>query len=403
VFVSLLIVMTVFQIFGEQRDRIRQFTTSLKLYEANVTGREVSTHIESQEQDAVNLRHIVANTAHDLKTVSVSLSSYASIALTNIFFIFVSLTSHFLHLQPVVAMVSGCEVLFANMSEMTKLCSQLKKLNTSEDSKCDDSYSPTGTVSLFKSPSKSNLLKQNNTEKALMLVSRVVDEIDNVIDTLKDIKSTSNFMLTTINRFLDYTKVAHGFKLVPKQITFNIKEALNLSLLCIGKSVIEGKVKIGKFPWNMCPYVISDKQWFEENIICLISNALKFSPNGGIEIRITLKKIHPGEQQGSGNNRSNSISGGSKNNSFRGLPYSAGGKKKASNGGSFRSSISVGSNNSGRLYNSIVGNQRESSVRIANSQRTSVLVDAEVITMIQVEVFYYLPLIISKRFKSFFF
>ena len=57
------------QIFERQKERIRNFMTNSKLYEATNNTKEVSTHIQNQEKDVVNLRHIVANTAHDLKTV----------------------------------------------------------------------------------------------------------------------------------------------------------------------------------------------------------------------------------------------------------------------------------------------------------------------------------------------
>lgn len=37
----------------------------------------------------------------------------------------------------------------------------------------------------------------------------------------------------------------------------------------------------------MCPNVITDKHWFKENILCLLSNAIKYSVGGKVTVRVT--------------------------------------------------------------------------------------------------------------------
>ena len=38
---------------------------------------------------------------------------------------------------------------------------------------------------------------------------------------------------------------------------------------------------------SICSHVVTDKQWFQENMICLLSNAVKYSSEGEVIISIT--------------------------------------------------------------------------------------------------------------------
>ena len=47
------------------------------------------------------------------------------------------------------------------------------------------------------------------------------------------------------------------------------------------------EVVVYPFPLTMCPDVITDKHWFKENILCLLSNAIKYSNGGNVTVKIT--------------------------------------------------------------------------------------------------------------------
>ena len=46
------------------------------------------------------------------------------------------------------------------------------------------------------------------------------------------------------------------------------------------------EVVVHPFPSTMCPDVITDKHWFKENILCLLSNAIKYSNGGNVTVNI---------------------------------------------------------------------------------------------------------------------
>ncbi len=97
-------------------------------------------------------------------------------------------------------------------------------------------------------------------------------------------------MMMTINRCLDYTKASKGLKLVPKHETMNLLETLQLPLDCMRNMQNRIAISIDSISDSVCSYVITDKQWFQENLLCLLSNAVKYSAEGCVDIRLSLKQ-----------------------------------------------------------------------------------------------------------------
>jgi CheY-like chemotaxis protein len=95
-------------------------------------------------------------------------------------------------------------------------------------------------------------------------------------------------MLMTINRCMDFAKASNGLKLIPKQETLDLKETIELPLSCM--SNIQDRIVISLKPLNpeICSHIITDKQWLQENILCLLSNAVKYSAYGTVVVSITL-------------------------------------------------------------------------------------------------------------------
>eukprot|EP00599_Poterioochromonas_sp_BG-1_P000776 CAMPEP_0173144822 /NCGR_PEP_ID=MMETSP1105-20130129/7442_1 /TAXON_ID=2985 /ORGANISM="Ochromonas sp., Strain BG-1" /LENGTH=283 /DNA_ID=CAMNT_0014058537 /DNA_START=656 /DNA_END=1504 /DNA_ORIENTATION=+ len=105
---------------------------------------------------------------------------------------------------------------------------------------------------------------------------------------IANIRNTNAFMLMTINRCLDYTKASNGLKLVPKNETIDLAETLKMPLQCMTN--IQQKIKICLMPYGeqgICSHVITDKQWLQENVLCLLSNAVKYSAGGEVVIKVS--------------------------------------------------------------------------------------------------------------------
>ena len=121
---------------------------------------------------------------------------------------------------------------------------------------------------------------------------------------ISNIRNTNAFMLMTINRCLDYTKASNGLKLVPKNETIDLAETLKMPLQCMTN--IQQKIKICLMPYGeqgICSHVITDKQWLQENVLCLLSNAVKYSAGGEVVIKVTRLSRVEGAKLGEAVNR----------------------------------------------------------------------------------------------------
>ena len=107
---------------------------------------------------------------------------------------------------------------------------------------------------------------------------------------LMNMHSTNSFISMTINRCLDYTKTTNGFKLVPKFETVELAALLQkpVQLIHDTHSHSNIEIKIAPLAQDICSHVITDKQWLLENLLCLLSNAAKYSQKGCVDVSVDL-------------------------------------------------------------------------------------------------------------------
>lgn len=109
--------------------------------------------------------------------------------------------------------------------------------------------------------------------------------------------NTNAFMMMTINRCIDYTKISKGVKLLPKQETIGLMEALQLPLKCMQDIQHRISLTLEPLSSDICSHIITDRQWLQENILCLLSNAVKYSLQGAVIARVTkIHHMHPSFQ-----------------------------------------------------------------------------------------------------------
>ena len=109
---------------------------------------------------------------------------------------------------------------------------------------------------------------------------------------INDIRNTNSFMLMTINRCIDYTKASKGMKLIPRYETMDLMETLSLPLNCMRNIQQRIQIVLKEVPKEICSHLITDKQWLQENILCLLSNAVKYSSEGMVTIALSLIQVH---------------------------------------------------------------------------------------------------------------
>jgi signal transduction histidine kinase len=123
---------------------------------------------------------------------------------------------------------------------------------------------------------------------ATATVKRLLGQIDGHLQSIED---TNKFMLMAVNRCIDYTKSSNGLKLVPKYETINLLDSLKLPVQCMTNLQDKRTISLnGLRTEDICSHIITDKGWLQENLLCLLSNAVKYSSGGEIEIKVELIK-----------------------------------------------------------------------------------------------------------------
>ena len=112
-------------------------------------------------------------------------------------------------------------------------------------------------------------------------------------EIFRSLWSTSHFMLAAINRGQDYMKATNGVKLVPSNGTFELANTLKMVAQCTKQLFTEGRhLILHPLPTiGFCPCIVSDSHWLLENLLCLISNAVKYSDDGDCDVRIALVSV----------------------------------------------------------------------------------------------------------------
>ena len=104
--------------------------------------------------------------------------------------------------------------------------------------------------------------------------------------------STLRFMVAAINRGQDYMKASHNITLVPSNATFELADALSTASRCLHSIMPTGRhLIIHDLPTHLCrnPMLISDSHWLIENVLCLTSNAIKYSDSGDVDLMVTIE------------------------------------------------------------------------------------------------------------------
>mmetsp|Transcript_34227 Transcript_34227/g.63874 ORF Transcript_34227/g.63874 Transcript_34227/m.63874 type:complete len:725 (+) Transcript_34227:93-2267(+) len=106
-------------------------------------------------------------------------------------------------------------------------------------------------------------------------------------ENTKQLALIVSFMTMAINRSLDYTKVSTGVNLVPINSSVDIPEATSWIVSSLTHKLRNNvDVVVEPLPADVSSTILTDKQWFIENLFCLLSNAQKFTSEGEIKVRV---------------------------------------------------------------------------------------------------------------------
>jgi CheY-like chemotaxis protein len=110
---------------------------------------------------------------------------------------------------------------------------------------------------------------------------------------LNSLVATYQILLMTINRCTDYTKISHKIALLPTLATVNLVETVTATISYVNDLQRRVTVELIVDPIVTNEHIITDRQWLQDNLLCLVSNAVKFSGEG----TLTTVKVLVGYKQ----------------------------------------------------------------------------------------------------------
>jgi CheY-like chemotaxis protein/signal transduction histidine kinase len=96
-------------------------------------------------------------------------------------------------------------------------------------------------------------------------------------ELLQTMRGSLTYMSMIINRCLDVSKVHGGLTLVPNAEFFNYMDSINKSVRYMMDMQNDICITVGECTDRISPQIYSDKKWFEGNMFCILSNAIKYS------------------------------------------------------------------------------------------------------------------------------
>jgi signal transduction histidine kinase len=114
-----------------------------------------------------------------------------------------------------------------------------------------------------------------------MLVDKKLGDLTDIqLDMLKDMLESSYHLLSLINDILDLSKVEAG-KLELSTTKTNLENLLSRCLLIVKKKTLKNNIKLSIDAKNIPTTIEADERKLKQVIYNLLSNALKFTPEGG--------------------------------------------------------------------------------------------------------------------------
>ena len=129
------------------------------------------------------------------------------------------------------------------------------------------------------------------------LLEKHIDEREKVLDYTKKIKSSSSFLLSLINYVLEMARIESG-KTVLKEEVGDLQLLTNTLSDVFEPSVRQKQLTCTCHTDLVHPYVICDRTKLREILLNIISNAIKYTPEGG-HIAVSISET-PCEQAGTG-------------------------------------------------------------------------------------------------------
>jgi CheY-like chemotaxis protein len=124
--------------------------------------------------------------------------------------------------------------------------------------------------------------KSELVEKLQQLQAKTVQTCSTVELLIKSFMSTYWFLNLITNRYTESSKIAHSILLNPHLVILNLRETIATAVNCFS-DLQDGRdcnIKIDFIDESIATFIETDQQWLQDNLLSLLSNAMKFSKFG---------------------------------------------------------------------------------------------------------------------------
>lgn len=111
-------------------------------------------------------------------------------------------------------------------------------------------------------------------------------------DIVDGMSCTCFFMTMMINRTIDYTKAAHGIDLLPTFQVISVQDSLTMCRKYVQTLQSRIEVRFESLSKDINGSVCTDNQWLQESLTSLVVNAIKYSPQGRVDVKCSWME-HP--------------------------------------------------------------------------------------------------------------
>lgn len=234
---------------------------------------EIKSTKELAWRERENMRMVLANVAHDLKTP----------------------------LQAFTAGVHTSRSILTNASgSKPTYLPRDKRYTSSGDSSGDEIATSLATTTIATSSS-------SDFEPCVALP---IGQCDALGAVFREMDASCAFMTMQINRALDVSRNDSCLKLVAKYEPVAVPELVQWTESIM--NCIQNRVRV-HVQYKSCFFnkIITDKVWFQENLLCLLSNAVKFSPSdASVVVSLEVQYMDGTAPDGDGNSSGGTVTGG---------------------------------------------------------------------------------------------
>jgi CheY-like chemotaxis protein len=144
-------------------------------------------------------------------------------------------------------------------------------------------------------------------------------EKDDIIEQLQMCKTNCAFMSVAINRTVDFAKSTSDIALTPKMEPVSITDSMQWAVTCLKAFQPNVSIALVPLPAGICDVIVTDKHWLMENVLCYLSNAVKYSASGHVTVSASLQDASNLSSVNLSIVDADSIQSGRRNTSFRSL------------------------------------------------------------------------------------